>query len=84
MTRRQRQLERLGGYPDTSPPNPKEYALLREEDYEFLEQDVDLTAEFHYSDGRLYDQELTVETPGVELTDQIRHAATSEMDQYEF
>jgi len=84
MNRRERQLERLGGYPDTSPSNPKEYALLRAEDYDFLDQDVDWTAEFYYSDGHISDQELTVETPGVALTDKIRRAASVEMDQYEF
>lgn len=85
MTRRQRRIERLGGIPDTSPEQPKERGVLEPEDHGCIDKVVEVTATFYYDHkNRINDQRLEVETPGVELTDDIRRAASREMDHYEF
>lgn len=77
MTRRQREIERLGGIPYTSPDRPEETGVLRPENHAEIHEPTEVTATFGYDrDGRLDEQELTVHTPGVELTDGVRRAAS--------
>jgi len=78
-SRTERQLERLGGYPDIGPaPEETQTAVLHPEDHAEIDQPIEVEASIRYdSKGRVKSgsQELEVLTPDVELTDEIRYAA---------
>lgn len=88
MTRRQRQIERLGGIPDTSPSPDTEIGVLEPTEDNEIDEKIEVVATFKWSDGRISDQ--TLEAYGVEsdedleVTDEIRYAATDQLDRYEF
>jgi hypothetical protein len=79
-SRRERQIERLGGIPDVGPdPEETAVAVLQPENHAEIDEPVEVEASIRYdSEGRVEygSQELEILTPGVELTDEIRRAAS--------